>query len=55
MSSIALHAQKLLHDVFMDGQGLLSDMDRWTQRKVTVENLAKIELAHAAYDPVEHN
>ena len=46
---------RFLHDVFMDGQGLLSDMDRWTQRKVTVENLAKIELAHAADDPVEHN
>lgn len=46
---------RFLHDAFMDGQGLLSDMDRWTQRRVTAENLAKIELAHAADDPVEHS
>ena len=45
---------RFLHDAFQAGHGLLSDLDRWTQRRVTVENLAKIELAHAADDPVEH-
>jgi hypothetical protein len=45
---------RFLHDAFKADHGLLSDMDRWTQRRVTVENLAKIELAHAADDPIEH-
>ena len=45
---------RFLHDAFNADDGLLSNIDRWTQRRVTMENLAKIELAHAADDPVEH-
>jgi hypothetical protein len=43
-----------LHEAFTADDGPLSDLDRWTQRKVTLENLAKIELAFAADEPVEH-
>ena len=45
---------RFLDDVFTADDGLLSDLDRWTQRGITLENLAKIELAVAADDPVEH-
>jgi hypothetical protein len=45
---------RFLNEAFTADGGLLSGLDRWTQRRVTLENLAKIELAHAAADPVEH-
>ncbi len=45
---------RFLHEAFTADDGLLSNVDRWTQRRVMIENLAKIELAHAADDPVEH-
>jgi hypothetical protein len=52
----AAHAEvsRFLDDVFTADNGLLSDLDRWTQRGITQENLAKIKLAIAADDPVEH-
>lgn len=52
----AIHADVsgFLYDAFSSEEGLLGDVDRWTQRKVTMENLAKIELVLAADDPVEH-
>ena len=54
--SEAIHAEvsRYLYDVFSAEDGLLSNLDRWTQRRVTIENLTKIELAHAAEDPVEY-
>ena len=45
---------RYLNDTFLADDGPLSNVDRWTQRRVTLENLAKIELALAADDPVEH-
>jgi len=54
--SEAIHAavSRFLYEAFSAEGGLLSNVDRWTQRKVTLENLTKIELAHAASDPVEY-
>ena len=54
--SEAIHADvsRCLYDAFSAEDGILSNVDRWTQRKVTLENLTKIELAHAADDPVEY-
>lgn len=55
--SEAIHAEvsRCLYDAFSAEDGILSNVDRWTQRKVTLENLTKIELAHAADDPVEYS
>lgn len=44
----------ILYEAFSADHGLLANVDRWTQRKVTLENLTKIELAHAAVDPAEY-
>jgi len=54
--SEAIHADvsRCLYEVFSSKDGLLSNVDRWTQRKVTMENLAKIELALESDDPVEY-
>jgi hypothetical protein len=52
----AIHAavSRFLYDAFSTEGGLLSNVDRWTQRKVTLENLTKIELAHTTDDPAEY-
>ena len=52
----AIHADvsRILYEAFSAENGLLANIDRWTQRKVTLENLTKIELTHAAGDPVEY-
>ena len=54
--SEAIHADvsRCLYEAFSSKDGLLSNVDRWTQRKVTMENLAKIELALESDDPVEY-
>lgn len=54
--SEAIHAEatRILYEAFSADNGLLSNVDRWTERRVTLENLTKIELAHAAEDPVEY-
>ena len=38
----ATHAEvsRFLNDVFTADDGLLSDLDRWTQRGITLENFA---------------
>ena len=43
-----------LYDAFTDEDSSLSGLDRWTQRRVTDENMAKISLVHEADDPVEY-
>jgi hypothetical protein len=52
----AIHADVsgFLYEAFSSDDGLLGNVDRWTQRRVTIENLAKVELVLAAVDPVEH-
>jgi len=54
--SEAIHADVsgFFYEAFSSEDGLLGNVDRWTQRKVTMENLAKIELVLEADDPVEH-
>ena len=54
--SETIHAEvsRFLYQAFTADSGLLSNVDRWTQRRVTMENLTKIELAHASDDPVEY-
>jgi hypothetical protein len=54
--SEAIHADVsgLLYDAFSAEDGLLGNIDRWTQRRVTMENLAKVELVLDAEDSVEH-
>ena len=54
--SEAIHADVsgFLYKAFSSEDGLLGNVDRWTQRKVTMENLAKIELVLEADDPVDH-
>lgn len=43
-----------LYDVFSSENSGLSGLDRWTQRRVTDENLAKISLVLEADDPLEY-
>jgi hypothetical protein len=49
--SETIHAEvsRYLYEAFTADDGLLFNVDRWTQRRVTMENLTKIEL-----DPVEY-
>ena len=55
--SEAIHADvsRYLYEAFSNDNGLLANVDRWTQRKVTMENLAKIELVLEAEDSVEYS
>lgn len=52
----AIHADVsgFLYEAFGSNEGLLGNVDRWSQRKVTMENLAKIKLVLEADDPVEY-
>lgn len=52
----AIHADVsgFLYEAFSAEHSLLGNLDRWTQRRVTLENLAKVDLALDADDPVEH-
>lgn len=43
-----------LYDVFTSDDSTLAGLDRWTQRRVMEENMAKIALVLEADDPVEH-
>ena len=43
-----------MYEAFSAEDGVLSNLDRWTQRKVAFENLAKIDLTLEARDPVEY-
>lgn len=42
-----------LYELFADDDGLLANLDRWTQRRITEENMAKLALVFAADDPAE--
>jgi hypothetical protein len=42
-----------LHDAFSSEDGALGWMDRWTERRVIDQNMAKISLVLEADDPVE--
>jgi len=42
-----------LYHVYANGDGLLGDLDRWTQRRITEENMAKLALVFESDDPAE--
>jgi hypothetical protein len=42
-----------LYDAYASDSGLLGDLDRWTQRRITDENMAKLALVLEADDPAE--
>lgn len=42
-----------LYDMYTVDDGLLGDLDRWTQRRITDENMAKLALVLEADDPAE--
>jgi hypothetical protein len=42
-----------LYDAYASDSGLLGDLDRWTQRRITDENMAKLALVMESHDPEE--
>ncbi len=42
-----------LYEVYANDSGLLSNLDRWTQRRITEENMAKLALVFESDDPAE--
>ena len=52
--AINADVSRYLYESFSAEDGLLAGLDRWTQRRITLENLAKIELVLEAEDAVEH-
>ena len=42
-----------LYQVYASEDGLLGDLDRWTQRRITEENMAKLILVFESDDPAE--
>jgi len=42
-----------LYQVYANDDGLLGDLDRWTQRRITEENMAKLALVFESDDPAE--
>ncbi len=50
---IRADVRAFLYDAFTDEDSPLANLDRWTQRRISSENLAKLELALEADDPVE--
>ena len=42
-----------LYDVYTVDNGILGDLDRWTQRRITDENMAKLALVLGSDDPAE--
>jgi hypothetical protein len=42
-----------LYELFASDDGLLANLDRWTQRRITEENMAKLALVFESDDPAE--
>jgi hypothetical protein len=42
-----------LYELYANDEGLLSNLDRWTQQRITEENMAKLALVFESDDPVE--
>lgn len=43
-----------LYELFANDEGLLSGLDRWTQRQIIDENMAKLTLVFESDDPAEN-
>ena len=52
-NAIQSRVSSYLYDVYANDSGLLGDLDRWTQRRITDENMAKLALVMESDDPVE--
>ena len=50
---IRADVRAFLYDAFTDEDSPLVNLDRWTQRRISSENLAKLDLALETDDPVE--
>jgi hypothetical protein len=46
-------AATYLYKVYASDSGLLGNLDRWTQRRITEENMAKLALVFESDDPAE--
>jgi len=42
-----------LYELYTNDEGLLANLDRWTQQRITEENMAKLALVFESDDPVE--
>ncbi len=42
-----------LDDIYLEDEGVLGELDRWTQRHITEENIAKLSLVLNSNDPAE--
>jgi len=42
-----------LYELYANDEGLLSNLDRWTQQRITEENMAKLALVFESDDPAE--
>jgi hypothetical protein len=42
-----------LYEAYAADEGILGDLDRWTQRRITDENMAKLALVMSSEDPAE--
>ena len=51
--AIRARVSAYLGQVYVEDEGLLGNLDRWTQRRITGENLAKLELVLKSDDPAE--
>lgn len=52
--SIRNEVSSCLYDAFAADDGDLGSLDRWSQRRIIDENLAKVSLVLEADDPIEH-
>ncbi len=51
--AIQARVSSYLYEVYANDDGLLGDLDRWTQRRITDENMAKLALVLDSDDPSE--
>lgn len=42
-----------LDDIYLEDEGMLGELDRWTQHRITEENIAKLSLVLNSNDPAE--
>lgn len=52
--AIRLSVRQFMAAAISDATGVLGNLDRWSQRRVAAENMAKTNLMLEADDPVEH-
>jgi hypothetical protein len=53
MDTIRSRVSVYLYNAYNEDEGMLGNLDRWTQRRITDENLAKLALVFDSEDPAE--